>query len=220
MMRRCTSMWRVSVPKDVSTDSGPRRKKRRYGTPGASTSQRRGDALAQEQPPPPPPTPPPMTDRTAAQIDPADPPQQGDNVGREDDSVSSEVGVVGIVEASELGGGYGGFGASGLGAYRGESSLGYSILLLVEDVEADCKAHKSDCEGKQADPLKVLERVRKKSHRQVELLSPIPKPPSPKKRRKRGRETQTQEKKRRVDKAVELRNELASRNQNGARGEL
>ncbi|KAK9092021.1 hypothetical protein Syun_026932 [Stephania yunnanensis] len=29
---------------------------------------------------------------------------------------------------SELGGGYGGFGGSGLGAYRGESSLGYSIL--------------------------------------------------------------------------------------------
>ncbi|KAK9151084.1 hypothetical protein Syun_009393 [Stephania yunnanensis] len=29
---------------------------------------------------------------------------------------------------NELGGGYGGFGGSGLGAYRGESSLGYSIL--------------------------------------------------------------------------------------------
>ncbi|KAK9096682.1 hypothetical protein Sjap_022179 [Stephania japonica] len=61
----------------------------------------------------------------------------------------SEVGVVGIVEASELGGGYGGFGASGLGAYRG-----------VEDVETDCKAHKVIVKGKQADPLKVLERVR------------------------------------------------------------
>ncbi|KAK9116104.1 hypothetical protein Sjap_015051 [Stephania japonica] len=62
----------------------------------------------------------------------------------------------------------------------------------VEDVETDCKAHKVIVKGKQADPLKVLERVRKKSHRQVELLSPIPKPP--------------------MDKAVELRNELASRN--------
>ncbi|KAK9160832.1 hypothetical protein Syun_007173 [Stephania yunnanensis] len=41
----------------------------------------------------------------------------------------SEVGLVGIVEASELGGGYGGFlRDDGLGAYRGESSLGYSIL--------------------------------------------------------------------------------------------
>ncbi|KAK9144790.1 hypothetical protein Sjap_004693 [Stephania japonica] len=68
----------------------------------------------------------------------------------------------------ELGGGYGGFGAGGLGAYRG-----------VEDVETDCKAHKVIVKGKQADPLKVLERVEKKSHRQVELLSPIPKPPSP-----------------------------------------
>ncbi|KAK9104113.1 hypothetical protein Scep_020957 [Stephania cephalantha] len=49
----------------------------------------------------------------------------------------------------------------------------------VEDVETDCKAHKVIVKGKQADPLKVLERVQKKSHRQVELLSPIPKPPSP-----------------------------------------
>ncbi|KAK9123967.1 hypothetical protein Sjap_013569 [Stephania japonica] len=64
----------------------------------------------------------------------------------------SEVGVVGIVEASELGGGYGGFGASGLGAYRG-----------VEDVEIDCKAHKVIVKGKQADPLKVLERVRRRA---------------------------------------------------------
>lgn len=32
--------------------------------------------------------------------------------------------------------------------------------------------------GEKADPLKVLERVQRKSHRQVELLSPIPKPPS------------------------------------------
>ncbi|KAK9109185.1 hypothetical protein Sjap_017245 [Stephania japonica] len=57
-------------------------------------------------------------------------------------------------------------------------------FLGVEDVEADCKAHKVIVKGKQADPLKVLERVRKKSHRQVELLSQIPKPPSLKKRRK------------------------------------
>ncbi|KAK6127754.1 hypothetical protein DH2020_038463 [Rehmannia glutinosa] len=35
--------------------------------------------------------------------------------------------------------------------------------------------------GEKADPLKVLERVQRKSHRQVELISPIPKPQEPKK---------------------------------------
>lgn len=43
----------------------------------------------------------------------------------------------------------------------------------------DCKTHKVVVKGEKADPLKVLERVQKKSHRQVELLSPIPKPPPP-----------------------------------------
>ncbi|OIT34372.1 PREDICTED: heavy metal-associated isoprenylated plant protein 7-like [Nicotiana attenuata] len=47
----------------------------------------------------------------------------------------------------------------------------------VEDVITDCKTHKVVVKGEKADPLKVLERVQKKSHRQVELLSPIPKPP-------------------------------------------
>ena len=41
----------------------------------------------------------------------------------------------------------------------------------------DCKSHKV-VKGEKTDPLKVLERVQRKSHRQVELLSPIPKPPS------------------------------------------
>ncbi|KAK2438998.1 heavy metal-associated isoprenylated plant protein [Trifolium repens] len=48
----------------------------------------------------------------------------------------------------------------------------------VEDVVTDCKSHKVVVKGEKADPLKVLERVQRKSHRQVELLSPIPKPPS------------------------------------------
>ncbi|XP_027333039.1 heavy metal-associated isoprenylated plant protein 7 [Abrus precatorius] len=47
----------------------------------------------------------------------------------------------------------------------------------VEDVVTDCKSHKVVVKGEKADPLKVLERVQRKSHRQVELLSPIPKPP-------------------------------------------
>ncbi|XP_049349106.1 heavy metal-associated isoprenylated plant protein 7-like [Solanum verrucosum] len=48
----------------------------------------------------------------------------------------------------------------------------------VEDVLTDCKSHKVVVKGEKADPLKVLERVQKKSHRKVELLSPIPKPPA------------------------------------------
>ncbi|XP_058194971.1 heavy metal-associated isoprenylated plant protein 7-like isoform X2 [Rhododendron vialii] len=47
----------------------------------------------------------------------------------------------------------------------------------VEEVQTDCKAHKVVVKGEKADPVKVLERVQKKSHRQVELISPIPKPP-------------------------------------------
>ncbi|GMI76688.1 HEAVY METAL ASSOCIATED PROTEIN 52 [Hibiscus trionum] len=47
----------------------------------------------------------------------------------------------------------------------------------VEDVMTDCKSNKVVVKGEKADPLKVLERVQRKSHRQVELLSPIPKPP-------------------------------------------
>ncbi|KAJ9140142.1 hypothetical protein P3X46_030824 [Hevea brasiliensis] len=48
----------------------------------------------------------------------------------------------------------------------------------VEDVITDCKTSKVVVKGEKADPLKVLERVQRKSHRQVELISPIPKPPS------------------------------------------
>ncbi|CAA3011272.1 heavy metal-associated isoprenylated plant protein 7-like [Olea europaea var. sylvestris] len=46
----------------------------------------------------------------------------------------------------------------------------------VEDVITDCKTSKVIVKGEKADPIKVLERVQRKSHRQVELLSPIPKP--------------------------------------------
>ncbi|TKY73671.1 Heavy metal-associated isoprenylated plant protein 26 [Spatholobus suberectus] len=51
----------------------------------------------------------------------------------------------------------------------------------VEAVVTDCKSHKVVVKGEKADPLKVLERIQRKSHRQVELLSPIPKPPEEKK---------------------------------------
>jgi len=47
----------------------------------------------------------------------------------------------------------------------------------VEDVITDCKSHMVVVKGEKAEPLKVLERVQKKSHRKVELLSPIPSAP-------------------------------------------
>lgn len=58
-----------------------------------------------------------------------------------------------------------------------EISIFNLVFLGVEDVITDCKTHKVVVKGEKADPLKVLERVQRKSHRQVELLSPIPKPP-------------------------------------------
>ncbi|CAA3012167.1 heavy metal-associated isoprenylated plant 7-like [Olea europaea subsp. europaea] len=48
----------------------------------------------------------------------------------------------------------------------------------VEDVITDCKTSKVIVKGDQADPIKILETVQRKSHRQVELLSPIPKLPA------------------------------------------
>lgn len=51
----------------------------------------------------------------------------------------------------------------------------------MEEVTADCKASKVVVKGKNADPLKVFERVKKKSGRKVELISPLPKPTEDKK---------------------------------------
>ncbi|ERN09826.1 heavy metal-associated isoprenylated plant protein 7 [Amborella trichopoda] len=51
----------------------------------------------------------------------------------------------------------------------------------VEAVQTDTKTHKVVVKGKKADPLKVCERVQRKSGRKVELISPIPKPEEPKK---------------------------------------
>ncbi|KAK3022647.1 hypothetical protein RJ639_045413, partial [Escallonia herrerae] len=54
----------------------------------------------------------------------------------------------------------------------------------VEDVTADYKASKVVVKGKTADPIKVCERVQKKSGRKVELISPLPKPPEENKEEK------------------------------------
>ncbi|KAI4336344.1 hypothetical protein L6164_014881 [Bauhinia variegata] len=66
----------------------------------------------------------------------------------------------------------------------------------VEDVITDCKTSKVIVKGEKADPLKVLERVQRKSHRQVELLSPIPKPPpQPEEKKPEEEKPKTEEKK-------------------------
>ncbi|KAF4361135.1 hypothetical protein F8388_007600 [Cannabis sativa] len=68
----------------------------------------------------------------------------------------------------------------------------------VEDVTTDCKTHKVIVKGEKADPLKVLERVQRKSHRQVELLSPIPKPPTEEKKPEEKEKPKPEEKKEEV----------------------
>ncbi|XP_061339790.1 heavy metal-associated isoprenylated plant protein 7-like [Gastrolobium bilobum] len=51
----------------------------------------------------------------------------------------------------------------------------------VEDVSADSRTSKVVVRGKAADPIKVCERLQKKSGKKVELISPLPKPPEEKK---------------------------------------
>lgn len=65
----------------------------------------------------------------------------------------------------------------------------------VEDVITDCKTHKVIVKGEKADPLKVQERVQRKSHRQVELLSPIPKPPAAEEKKPEEEKPKPEEKK-------------------------
>uniref|UniRef100_A0ACD5UYY5 Uncharacterized protein n=1 Tax=Avena sativa TaxID=4498 RepID=A0ACD5UYY5_AVESA len=60
----------------------------------------------------------------------------------------------------------------------------------VDEVIADSKAHKVVVKGKKAaaDPMKVVERVQKKTGRKVELLSPLPPPPEEKKEEEKKEE--------------------------------
>ncbi|KAG4931883.1 Heavy metal-associated isoprenylated plant protein 7 [Glycine soja] len=50
----------------------------------------------------------------------------------------------------------------------------------VEEVSADSRTSKVVVKGKAADPIKVCERLQKKSGKKVELISPLPKPPEEK----------------------------------------
>ncbi|KAK2662347.1 hypothetical protein Ddye_000921 [Dipteronia dyeriana] len=72
----------------------------------------------------------------------------------------------------------------------------------VEDVMTDCKTHKVVVKGEKADPLKVLERVQRKSHRQVELLCPIPKPLSEEEKKLEEKETPKPEEKKEVPQVI------------------
>nr|KYP62642.1 hypothetical protein KK1_017183 [Cajanus cajan] len=65
----------------------------------------------------------------------------------------------------------------------------------VEEVTADSKASKVVVKGKAADPIKVCERLQKKSGKKVELISPLPKPPEEKKDEEEIKEPQPEEKK-------------------------
>ncbi|XP_031490503.1 heavy metal-associated isoprenylated plant protein 7-like [Nymphaea colorata] len=52
----------------------------------------------------------------------------------------------------------------------------------VEEVYADSKSHRVTVKGKDADPVKVCERIQKKSGKKVEIISPLPKPPEEEKK--------------------------------------
>eukprot|EP00262_Sarcandra_glabra_P007955 TRINITY_DN21107_c1_g1_i2.p2 TRINITY_DN21107_c1_g1~~TRINITY_DN21107_c1_g1_i2.p2 ORF type:complete len:304 (+),score=105.68 TRINITY_DN21107_c1_g1_i2:222-1133(+) len=66
----------------------------------------------------------------------------------------------------------------------------------VEDVVTDCKSHTVVVKGKTADPLKVLERIQRKSHRKVELLTPLPpKPPAEEPKKEEKEKPKPEEKK-------------------------
>ncbi|KAF8050905.1 hypothetical protein N665_1857s0008 [Sinapis alba] len=65
----------------------------------------------------------------------------------------------------------------------------------VEDVMTDCKTGKVVVKGEKADPLKVLARVQRKTHRQVVLVSPIPAPSQPPEKKAEEEKPKVEEKK-------------------------
>eukprot|EP00262_Sarcandra_glabra_P012385 TRINITY_DN3182_c1_g1_i1.p1 TRINITY_DN3182_c1_g1~~TRINITY_DN3182_c1_g1_i1.p1 ORF type:complete len:257 (-),score=82.54 TRINITY_DN3182_c1_g1_i1:246-1016(-) len=63
----------------------------------------------------------------------------------------------------------------------------------VEDVKADSKSHKVVVKGKTADPIKVCERIQRKSGRKVEIISPLPKPPEEEKKDEKDKDDKKEE---------------------------
>lgn len=61
----------------------------------------------------------------------------------------------------------------------------------------DCRTHKVVVKGRKAaqDPLKVVDRVQKKTGRKVELLTPLPPPPPPAEEKKEEEKPKPEEKK-------------------------
>ncbi|XVF26221.1 hypothetical protein REPUB_Repub13aG0280500 [Reevesia pubescens] len=64
----------------------------------------------------------------------------------------------------------------------------------VEEVATDSKASKVVVKGKTADPIRVCERLQKKSGRKVELISPLPKLPAPEEEKKEENKEPKEEK--------------------------
>lgn len=48
-------------------------------------------------------------------------------------------------------------------------------------MKTDCKSHMVVVKGKTADPVKVCERIQRKTGRKTEIISPLPKPEEEKK---------------------------------------
>ncbi|KAK7292482.1 hypothetical protein RIF29_08263 [Crotalaria pallida] len=65
----------------------------------------------------------------------------------------------------------------------------------VVEVKADSKGSRVVVKGKAADPIKVLERLQKKSGKKVELISPLPKPLAPEEEKEENKEPPLEEKK-------------------------
>ncbi|KAL0443051.1 UNVERIFIED_CONTAM: Heavy metal-associated isoprenylated plant protein 7 [Sesamum latifolium] len=65
----------------------------------------------------------------------------------------------------------------------------------VEEVTAEYKTSKVVVKGKDADPVKVCQRIQKKSGRKVEIISPLPKPPPQQNEEQQSKEEPKEEKK-------------------------
>lgn len=72
----------------------------------------------------------------------------------------------------------------------------------MDEVTTDNKAGKVVVKGKAADPIKVCERLQKKSGRKVELISPLPKPPEETNKEEKKEEPK-EEKKEEVKKQID-----------------
>lgn len=82
----------------------------------------------------------------------------------------------------------------------------------MEDVSTDSKASKVVVKGKAADPIKVCERLQKKSGKKVELISPLPKPPAEEEKKDEAKEEpeNKQEKKEEVITVINQLHSMAS----------